>query len=337
MRIIRHYRRVPELARGAVVAIGNFDGVHLGHQAVIAQARRVAERLEAPLAALTFEPHPRAVLGRATGPFRLTPFRVKVRQFAALGVDYLFLLRFDTAFAAMPAPDFVTEVLAAGVGARHVVVGYDFAFGRARQGDVALLRAMAAEAGYEVTQVAAAGSGARVYSASEARELLRQGDMAGVAGILGRYWEIEGRVGGGERRGHQLGFPTANLAVAGLLQPVNGVYATWAGLGRGQGLDETVDWHPSVANLGWRPTFDGTEPRLEVHLFDFSDDIYGRWLRVRFVETIRPERKFDGIDSLKAQIAEDCQRARAILAAHPVDGPEDLLSRAKADKRRVTS
>jgi riboflavin kinase/FMN adenylyltransferase len=337
VRIIRHYRRVPESARGAVVAIGNFDGVHLGHQAVIAQALRIAAPVEAPLAALTFEPHPREVLGRATGPFRLTPIRIKVRQIAALGVDYLFLLRFDTELAAMPAPEFVAEVLAAGVGVRHVVVGYDFAFGRARQGDVALLRAMAAESGYDVTQVAAAGSGARIYSASKARDLLRQGDMAGAAEILGRYWEIEGRVGGGERRGHQLGFPTANLAVAGLLQPVNGVYATWAGLSRGQGLGAAVDWRPSVANLGWRPTFDGSEPRLEVHLFDFSGDLYGRWLRVRFVETIRPERKFDGIDSLKAQIAEDCQRARAILASNPVDGPERLLSQAKADERRATS
>lgn len=324
---------MPEEARGAVVAIGNFDGVHLGHRAVIAQAARIAHDEGRPLAVLTFEPHPREVLGHFDQPFRLTPFRIKAREIAAMGVALLFVARFDRAFAAQTPEEFVRNVLVEGLGARHLVVGYDFAFGRARAGNSALLEALAADGGYRVSQVSAAGQGGKVYSASEARDLLRDGDVAGAAGILGRWWEMSGRVRMGDRRGRQLGFPTANLAVEGMLHPGRGVYALWAGIEAQSGLSGTADWHPAVANLGRRPTFDKQEDLLEIHLLDFDGDLYGRRLRACFVERIRPERKFDGLDALKAQIAEDRERARVILAALPrPDQPAaaDLKQRASS-------
>ena len=266
MRIYRHWREVSAEGRGAVVAIGNFDGVHLGHQAVISDARRVAQEAGAPLAVLTFEPHPREVLGQMDGPFRLTPFRIKLREIAGLGVDILYLLRFDENMASLAADDFIDRLLVGGLGVSHVVVGYDFAFGRRRGGNFALLQERSEFGGYQVSQVSVAGTDEGKYSASEARARLSAGDVAGVAQILGRPWEIEGRVQHGEHRGRKLGFATANLAVTGTLHPAHGVYALWAGFGRGAG--DGLEWHPAVANLGRRPTFDENELLLEVHVLD---------------------------------------------------------------------
>jgi riboflavin kinase/FMN adenylyltransferase len=313
MRIYRHWRDVPAEGRGAVVAIGNFDGVHLGHRAVITAARQIAKESGAPLAVLTFEPHPREVLGQADGPFRLTPFRIKLREIASLGVDILYLLRFDQNMASLTADDFIHRLLVDGLGAGHVVVGYDFAFGRGRGGNFALLQDSADAGGYQVSQVSVAGTDEGKYSASEARARLSAGDIAGVAQILGRPWEVEGRVQHGEHRGRKLGFATANLAVAGTLHPAHGVYALWAGfdLGAGDGLG----WRPAVANLGRRPTFDENELLLEVHVLDFEGDLYGQRLRAKFVARVRPERRFDGLDALKAQIAHDTACARDLLSA----------------------
>ncbi len=313
MRIYRHWRDVPAEGRGAVVAIGNFDGVHLGHQAVISDARRIAREAGAPLAVLTFEPHPREVLGQADGPFRLTPFRIKLREIAGLGVDILYLLRFDRKFASLAADDFIHRLLVGGLGVSHVVVGYDFAYGRARSGNSALLQENAEAGGYRVSQVSVAGTDQGKYSASEARARLSAGDVAGAAQILGRPWEIEGRVQRGERRGRKLGFATANLAIAGMLHPAHGVYALWAGVKRG--ADDGPEWRPAVANLGRRPTFDENELLLEVHVLDFAGDLYGRRLRARFVARVRPERRFEGLDELKAQIARDTACARDLLSA----------------------
>lgn len=309
MRIVRHWRHTPAEARGAVVAIGNFDGVHLGHRAVIDEGRRIARARGAPLAVLTFEPHPRQVLARAAAPFRLTPFRVKARALAALGVEILHVARFDDAFAALEPDAFIRDVVAAGIGARHVVVGHDFAFGRARAGTVALLAEVGAALGLGVRRIEAAGGSAGIHSASRARHLLAQGDVAGLLPVLGRFWEIDGRVAAGDRRGRTIGFPTANLPLAGLLHPARGVYAVWA---RPDGSGGR--WLPAVANLGRRPTFRKTKDLLEVHLFDFSGALYGRRLRAAFAARVRPERRFDGVDGLKAQIARDCETARALLA-----------------------
>ena len=317
MRIVRHWQSTPAEARGAVVAVGNFDGVHLGHRAVIEEGRRIACSLGAPLAVLTFEPHPRQVLAAPEEPFRLTPFRVKARQLDTLGADVLFVARFDRAFAAREPASFVADVVAAGIGARHVVVGHDFAFGRRRAGTVALLTEMGGSLGGGVTSIEAAGTGEEVHSASRARRLLSDGEVAALPEVLGRYWEIDRHVVAGDRRGRTIGFPTANLRCAGILHPARGVYALWAQ------PDGDGHWYPAVANLGRRPTFDKTEDLLEVHIFDYAADLYGKRLRAAFADRVRPERRFDGIDALKAQIADDCDTARAILARLPAPDADE--------------
>ena len=321
MRIVRHWQSTPADARGAVVAIGNFDGVHLGHRAVIEEGRRVARSLGAPLAVLTFEPHPRQVLSPPDEPFRLTPFRLKARHLAALGIETLFVARFDRAFAAREPASFVADVIAAGIGARHVVVGHDFAFGRRRAGTVALLTEVGAALGVGVTSIEAVGTDTGVYSASQARRLLTAGDVAALPPLLGRFWEIDGRVVAGDRRGRTIGFPTANLRCAGILHPARGVYALWA---RPDG--DAGRWLPAVANLGRRPTFDKTEDLLEVHIFDYSASLYDRRLRAAFADRVRPERRFDGIDALKAQITRDCEAARAILADTPAPDAGEIAA-----------
>ncbi|HXY99246.1 MAG TPA: bifunctional riboflavin kinase/FAD synthetase [Stellaceae bacterium] len=313
MRIFRHSKVAPG-DRGAVVALGNFDGVHLGHQRVIGEARAIARRLGAPLAVLTFEPHPRSVFRPQDPPFRLTPFRVKSRRIEALGVDLLFTLHFDLDFARRSAEDFVDGVLVRELGARHVVVGYDFVFGHQRRGNPALLAGCGAALGFDVDIVAPmqAATGA-AYSSTQIREHLRFGRPREAAELLGRFWEIDGRVERGDRRGRTIGFPTANLFLQDYLRPAAGVYAVRAGLAEGCG----TRWLDAVANFGNRPTFGGTDLRLEAHLFDFSGDLYGRHLRVALIDYLRPERKFPGIDALKAQIAADAAEARALLQRVP--------------------
>jgi riboflavin kinase/FMN adenylyltransferase len=313
MRIFRH-ATVAAADRGTVVALGNFDGVHLGHQHVIGEAGRLARAVGAPHAVLTFEPHPRSVFRPQDPPFRLTPFRAKSRHIEALGVELLFTLHFDGAFAQRSAEDFIAGVVVQGLGARQVVVGYDFTFGHARRGTPALLQQQGAALGFAVDIVGpVAGAGGAVYSSTHIREHLVAGRPREAAALLGRFWEIDGRVEAGDRRGRTIGFPTANLFLHDYLRPAAGVYAVRAGIAEG---GRTV-WHDAVANFGNRPTFGGTDLRLEVHLFDFAGDLYGRHLRVALIEHLRPEQKFAGIDALKAQIAADAARARAVLQAVP--------------------
>ncbi len=311
MRVIRHYQNVAEAARGAVVAIGNFDGIHLGHQAIIDETRRIAGAEARLSAVLTFEPHPRSFFRPELPSFRLTPFRIKARLIQALGVESLFVLPFNAALSRLTAEAFVVEVLARGLAIRRVVIGDNFAFGHERRGDVTLLQALGERAGFGVTRLQRLrGPSGEIYSSTRIREYLQAGDPTRAALLLGRYWEIEGRVLPGDRRGRSLGFPTANLGLGSYLEPARGVYAVRAGLERGQ----EVEWHDGVANLGVRPTVDGRTLLLEVHLFDFAEDIYGRHLRVALVDHLRPEIKFPDLDALKAQIADDCRRARIILA-----------------------
>jgi riboflavin kinase/FMN adenylyltransferase len=313
MRIFRH-DSVAAADRGAVVAIGNFDGVHLGHQAVIGEAARVARALGASQAVLTFEPHPRRIFRPDDPPFRLTPFRAKSRAIEALGVDLLFTLHFDRDLAQRSAEDFIETVLVSHLGVRHVVVGFDFTFGHDRRGAPALLAAQGAVLDFGVTVVEplTAAEGA-VYSSTRIREHLQAGRPRDAAALLGRFWEIDGRVEHGDRRGHGIGFPTANLALDDYLRPAPGVYAVRAGIETGGRLV----WHDAVANLGWRPTFGGSDLRLEVHILDFAADLYGRHLRVALIEHLRPEQKFAGLDALKTQIAADAAQARALLKAVP--------------------
>lgn len=318
MRLFRHIQSVPEDARGAVVAIGNFDGLHLGHQAVIAAARARADAEGWPLALMTFRPHPRRFFRPDDPPFRLTPFRAKVRAIANLGVDILFVWRFDAKMASVTAEAFVETILHQGVGASHVVIGHDFAFGNKRRGNAELLRAMGGKMGFGVTVVEPAkGDDGEIYSSSVIRQYLRDGQPQRAAALLGRLWEMEGRVRLGDQRGRTIGFPTANIEPAEYMRPASGVYAVRAGVTSG---DETR-WYDGVANFGVRPTVDGERLLLETHLFDFDGELYGTYLRVALVEYLRRERKFESFAALQQQIAADSQQAREILAAFSANSP----------------
>ena len=310
MQVLHHYESVPAAVRDGVVAIGNFDGVHRGHQAVIGRAAEVAHGLDRPLVLVTFEPHPRSFFRPDDPPFRLTPFRIKAYQLAVLGADALVMLRFDAAFSKKTADGFIQDVLVDGLGARHVVVGYDFVFGHGRGGNTELLAEAAAGGAFELTTVEpVASSDAVVYSSTAIRDHLAEGKPGHAAALLGRPFEIEGRVLHGDRRGRELGFPTMNVELGEYLLPALGVYAVRVAIEEG----EAADWHDGVANLGRRPTVDGTKLLLEPHVFDFDQDVYGRRVRVALIEYIRAERRFDGLEALKRQIAEDCAAAKRIL------------------------
>lgn len=317
MRIFRHYTQLPQEARGSVVALGNFDGVHRGHQAVIESAGVLARENGLTHAVMTFEPHPRSVFQPQIPPFRLTPLRIKARCIEALGVDHLFVQHFDREFAQMEAEAFVSGVLCKGVAASHVVAGYDFVFGHGRKGDCALLERMAAERGFAFTQVSQATdeSGA-AYSSTKIRDLIVAGEPVAAAALLGRLFEIEGRVVSGAGRGRTIGFPTANVHFEDFLLPAIGVYAIRAGIDEGA---ETL-WRDGVANFGSRPTFGGGENVLEAHLFGDCDDLLGRHLRVALADYLRPEKTFDGVAQLQAQIADDINAAKAALAELPGAG-----------------
>jgi len=320
LRIVRHPGSGSTHPRGAVLALGNFDGLHLGHAALIGEARDRAHAGGVPAGVLTFEPHPRSVFMPESEPFRLTPLRVKEREIARLDVDLLFVQHFDTAFAKKSAESFVEEVLLGAVGVTHIVVGHDCTFGNRRRGTPEMLRDAGARHGFGVTVIEPVrGADAAVYSSTHIRELLREGRPRDAAAQLGRYWEIDGRVAVGDRRGRTIGFPTVNLGLGEYLRPAFGVYAVRVS---GDGADDPFDGRSidGVANIGLRPTVGTPEPRLEAHLFDIDQDLYGRHLRVSLIDFIRPEKKFAGLDALKAQIAEDAARARNILAEVPHRG-----------------
>ncbi|MBS0550032.1 MAG: bifunctional riboflavin kinase/FAD synthetase [Proteobacteria bacterium] len=292
--------------KGGAIALGNFDGVHRGHQALIARTAEQATALGRPLVALTFEPHPRRFFVTDTGPFRLTLPPAKVRLLERYGVQAVLAQRFDAAFAAVTADAFIDDVLIAGLGARHVVCGYDFTFGARRSGNVEMLRAAGARRGFGVTVLDPVMREGEIYSSTRIREALRAGMAQEATELLGHSWEIEGAVEQGDQRGRTIGFPTANVALGEHLRPRFGVYAVRAL------IDGT--WRNGVANLGKRPTVGKLQENFEVHVFDFSGDLYGKVLRVQLVDFIRPEMKFAGLDQLKAQIAADGQTARTLLA-----------------------
>lgn len=314
MRIFRHFDTLPEDARGAAVAIGNFDGVHPGHRAVINEAGLIARDEGVPWAVLTFEPHPRQLFTPNQAPFRLTPFRAKAQLIEAMGVDLLIVQRFDKAFSEIEAEDFVRDALVRGLSAHHVVSGYDFVFGHNRGGHCDLLLALGEKEGFGFTAVSAlTDDTGEAYSSTRVRDRLKHADPVGAAKILGRDFELSGRVVHGDHRGHDLGFPTANIHLGRHIRPANGIYAVRALVEDG----ENQQWRDGAANIGVRPTFGGDSILLEVFLLDFDADLYGKRLRVRLIDYLRDEKKFDGLDALKAQIALDTKTARKILAATP--------------------
>lgn len=310
MQIFRHYEHLPPAAKGAAVAIGNFDGVHRGHQALIAHTKTLGEKL----GILVFEPHPQEFFKPGGERFRLTPFRAKARLLERFGADVLYALHFDASLASLTADEFVANVLVQGLGVRHIVVGEDFQFGKGRTGNVDLLKRRGAERGFGVSTFDLVGAGPEAkISSTRIREALRGGKPDEAARLLGHWWTVEGRVEQGDKRGRTIGFPTANVSLEGYLEPALGVYAVRVELaGKAYG---------GVANFGRRPTFDKKDVLLEVHVFDYAGDAYGQPIVVSFVRYLRPEMKFAGLDALKAQIATDAEAARKVLAATPQAPP----------------
>ncbi|MFL6691078.1 MAG: bifunctional riboflavin kinase/FAD synthetase [Alphaproteobacteria bacterium] len=311
MKIFRHYDDMPDSCKGAVVAIGNFDGVHLGHQALIARTRKLAREQSAPFGILAFEPHPQEFFRPEAECFRLTPFRTKARLLAEHDVDILYALQFDAAMAAKTAGEFVCDVLVNGLGVRAVIVGADFQFGKGRAGDAALL----AEAGrrfrfqVEVFDTVTA-NGAQKISSSDIRAALKQGRPEVAAKLLGHWWTIEARVEQGDGRGRELGFPTANMRLDGYLKPAFGIYAVRTTIVENE---RPLGTYGAVASLGTRPMFETDEALIESYLFDFAGDLYGKHLAVELIGYLRPEMKFGSIDALKAEMACDSEAARAAL------------------------
>jgi len=307
MRIVRDHQYVNPDDRGASVAIGNFDGVHLGHQHVIELARRD----DAPLGVLTFEPHPREFFARDASPFRLMNADAKANRLEKLGVDILYELPFNRALSELEAEAFARDILSEGLGLTHVVVGADFCFGKGRIGTAKGLVEFGKRFGFDVTiaELLAGQSGA--VSSTAIRTALSEGLPRDAAKMLGHWHRIEGPVIHGEKRGRQLGYPTANMSLEGLHVPRLGVYAVSVDVLDGPHAGS----YNGVASLGVRPMFNGEEPNLETFLFDFTGDLYGAEMSVALIDFLRPEAKFDGLDALIAQMDNDSAQARAILAA----------------------
>jgi riboflavin kinase/FMN adenylyltransferase len=287
--------------------MGNFDGVHLGHRRVLAAAASAARDLDAPFAALRFSPHPVTVLRPGSAPFLLMTPGQQARALEALGVERLYDIPFDLELAALSDEAFAREVLAHGLGARHIAAGFNFRFGKGRAGDAEALRRHGAAFGFGVTIVdAATEADGGEYSSSAARQAVRAGDMAAAARILGRPFAVEGEVVHGRKLGRQLGFPTANVALGAYVRPPLGAYATRTRLPDGRVV-------PGVTSVGTNPTVGLVDARLEVWLFDFDEDIYGQTIETELLAFLRPEATFQGLDALKAQIQADADQARALL------------------------
>ena len=307
MRIHHHWNGVAPSDRGASVAMGNFDGVHLGHQAVIDLARKA----DAPLGIVTFEPHPRQFFAPDAPPFRLMNAEARTHRLEKLGVAQLYELPFDAALAGMEAETFVAEVLVGGLGIAHVTVGSDFCFGRGRKGDVGTLRDAGRRHGFGVTIADLVAQDGEEISSTAIRTALSDGRPRDAARMLGHWHRIEGAVLHGDKRGKDLGFPTANMSVEGLHLPRLGVYAVKVDVLTGPHRGS----HDGAASLGVRPMFGENQPNLETHIFDFAGDLYGEHLSVALIDFLRPEMTFDGLPALIAQMNADCDRARDILAA----------------------
>lgn len=315
MELVRGLVNLRERHRGAIVTIGSFDGIHLGHQALIARARAHAARLGRATMMVSFEPLPREFLARDDPPARLTSLRERCRALAALGLDALCLLRFSEQLRSLSGEDFA-QLLAHDLGCAGIVVGHDFRFGRHGAASVGSLEREGAARGFAVDVVPPVLIDGERVSSSDVRSALAAGDFARAERLLGRRYSMRGRVVSGERLGRKLGYPTANLPLERRRSPVRGIFAVRV---RGAGLDghggATARGWPGVASLGTRPTVGGVEPVLEAHLFDFEGDLYGRELEVEFAAKLRDEERFASLDALVEQMHRDAADARRLLAA----------------------
>ncbi|WP_295392645.1 bifunctional riboflavin kinase/FAD synthetase [uncultured Thiodictyon sp.] len=309
MRLIRGLHNLRPADRGCVATIGNFDGVHLGHRAVFQRLIARGRALGLPATVITFEPQPMEFFAPARAPARLTRLREKLKAILDCGIERAMLLEFGPRLATVDARDFVQRLLLDGLGVRFLMIGDDFRFGHGRSGDEALLRTMgaaAADGGFEVENHHTITHAQERVSSTRVREALARGDLEQAAHLLGRPYRMQGRVGHGDQRGRTIGFPTANLDLHRRVSPLHGVFAVQV-----HGLPGAP--RPAVANIGTRPTVDGQGYRLEVHLFDFDQDLYGRHLEVEFSLKLRDEQRFDSFEQLRRQIDLDASAARAFL------------------------
>ncbi|MBA4130192.1 MAG: bifunctional riboflavin kinase/FMN adenylyltransferase [Hyphomicrobium sp.] len=300
------YKDVPPAIRGGVVAIGNFDGVHKGHQALIGEAVKAARERSLPAGVMIFEPHPREFFHPNESHFRLTPLDQKIAVFETMGLDFVVVVPFDAELAKLEHFEFTDNVLAQGLDVRGVVVGYDFYYGRQRRGSPESMILAGIEYDFEVVVVPPVAEGGEVFSSTAIRFKLAQGDVAGAAVELGRRWRVRGRVIGGAKRGTGMGYPTANVPMPKGTALGHGIYAVRAHVGGAV--------HDAAAYLGTRPTFDDGMPVLEVFLLDFDGDLYGQEMEVEFIAFIREDRKFDSAEALVQQMDADVAKVRDVLA-----------------------
>lgn len=303
MEIIRGLYNLRARHQPSVATIGNFDGVHLGHQAVLGQLAKKAAELGLPSVVITFEPQPQEFFARGAVPARLTGFREKMQALRRYSVDRVVCLRFNRQLAAMEPETFIQQLLIDGLGVRYLVVGDDFRFGHQRRGDFALLTSAGAKAGFQVVSMHSFAVDNIRVSSTRIREVLALGNLHGAEKLLGRPYRMSGRVAHGDKRGRELGFPTANIHLHRAALPVQGIFAVEM-----FGLDKEP--LPGVASVGTRPTFNGTRCLLEVHLFDFDEDIYGRHVQVEFLHKLRDEARFESSEALIEQMKIDCAQAR---------------------------
>lgn len=315
MELIRGQHNVRPRHRGCIATIGNFDGVHLGHQAILNQLAEQSRRLTLPRLVITFEPQPQEFFaGPNAPPARLMRLREKVLALDELGIERALCLEFDHRLAAIPAQTFIEDLLVERLGIRYLVVGDDFRFGHRRAGDFAMLVEAGQRHGFAVSNTRSYRVDGERVSSTRIREALGQGDLELAARLLGRPYDMCGRVAHGERRGRTIGFPTANIHLHRRVTPVYGVYAV-AMSGR------TLPTWPGIANVGRRPTVQGDRERLEVHLLDYRGDLYGQHVKVDFLHYLRPEQRFDSLDGLRLQIQRDEQSARAYFSARGIAPP----------------
>jgi riboflavin kinase/FMN adenylyltransferase len=325
MDIVRSRRDVPVKLKGAVVAIGNFDGVHRGHQHVLNEAVRIAEKEGRRAGAVVFEPHPREFFSPDTPFFRLTPLPLKLELLAVLSLDQTFVIEFDRALASLSAEAFAAEVVSKSLGASHVVVGHDFSYGKGRTGTTAELAALGRDLGFGVDVVAPVGDDGVIFSSSRIRDHLRQGEIGEAAEQLGYWWRVRGKVGEGAGRGKGMGFPTLNLKLAPGQDVRHGIYA--------MRVDHDGRHYHAAGYVGRRPTFGEGEPVLEAYLLDFAGDLYGQEVEAEFVAFLRPDETFATPAALAEQMRHDCDQARAVLVKMDADDPMRSfpLARALAD------
>jgi riboflavin kinase/FMN adenylyltransferase len=310
MQIIRGIYNLKPEHHGCVATIGNFDGVHLGHQAVLGQLAEKADELGLPLVVVTFEPQPQEYFRPEQSPPRLTRFREKVQALRRYAVDRVLVLRFDKAFSQQSPDAFIQDLLVNGLGVKYLVIGDDFRFGKNRAGDFAMLQAAGQQHGFEVVNMHTFALDEQRVSSTRVREALGRGDLNEAEKLLGRIYRMSGRVAHGDKKGRTIGFPTANIHLHRKAIPLRGVFVV-------ELYGVTGEPVPGVANLGTRPTVDGLRTLLEVHLFDFDRDIYGAHVHVDFLRKLRDERRFESFEALQAQILLDAEQARAYFSDNP--------------------